>query len=447
MRQRTSLLVLLAHATLVAHVAAAPARSELPFWRVIEHRMREDGCFTAPLATLRDALRSASQSCRWRAAWVLGLQGEREAIPDLRTVQERDPDASTRTKAALALVQLGELGYLELLRGQLEGNASLREKVALAGDLSSVGDATGWRYLVEACHSIQLEDRQACSWNRLSFEPLAKKDLEWRDAVTDLMLRLAEDTNAGLRQDGFVSLRGLAREMALPERVLDRLKELAAVSPDQEVRRQAQMTLDQQRERERPPNRLVEIGQLGILGDKNAIPELKRIFGSDPDPEARLQAAKSLVRLGERGYLDFVRKALEETPRDRLYVASQLALLGDSSGYRYVEEACRSSEPMARRSAANALVDFARLAEHDEHLLASLLGQSLDLAEDSDLQVRQIVMPRLEIYSRVWILPGPAIARLEKLAASAVYPEVKSMARAAVEEQKRKKLNPTKQEP
>lgn len=416
-------------------------------WQTIEEDMRREGCFVPPISTLQDALLSEDTLCRWRAVRALGLRGDKEAIPRLRAIQEQDSDGGTREQAAVALVQLGERDYLFVLQKQMDQSASLREKLALAGELANLGDAGGSRYLEEACRSSALQDRSDCAWQITKFTSLAGRDDQLGRLLIDLALRLSEESDPALRRDGLIALRDVGAGVVLQAPVLMRITHLATASPDPETQRLAQRVLDSQEERSHPPNRLFEIYRLGSAGDKSAIPELKTIYDGDPDPQARHTAALSLVRLGERSYLEPLRKIMEESPDDDLFLEGELARLGDWSGYAHVAEACRSTDAKRRLSCAGVLHKFAPLAKQKEDFLATFMDQALDLVEDSDPQVRSLATVELESHCRALRLTPLMVTRLEKLAATSVYPEVREMARAAVEEHRRKKPSATEPKP
>jgi hypothetical protein len=177
---------------------------------------------------------------------------------------------------------------------------------------------------------------------------------------------------------------------------------------------------------------------MGFSWDKKGIPELKALHHDDPDPKVKLESAVALIRLGESGYLEFVRRAMEQASSlsDKISIADQLASVGDASGYEYVKEACNSGELAHRKLCAIDIGRFADLSLNGVALESAVLEQVLDLLGDPDEVVRELAGEKLKAFS-IWnVIPGPGLRRLEALAASSSYPEVQAMARAALERQK-----------
>lgn len=255
MRREISLLVLLV--TVVAVPAGAGStKGGIEPWRSVETDMRQAGCFAPPVATVRDALRSADTLCRFRAARVLGLRGEKEAIPDLKALHEGDPDPGVRQQATIELVRLGESGYLNVAREAMEQAPTLNDKVWRAGDLADVGDPSGVQYLEEACRSADLQERRSCAWVIGRFSKVAAQDTRTLGVLVDLILALAEDSDVGVRQDAVFTLAAYGIGMPLPETAIAQLAELAASSPDPKVQQVAQsVAADQTRKRHDPRKR------------------------------------------------------------------------------------------------------------------------------------------------------------------------------------------------
>lgn len=409
--------------------------------------MRQDGCFSPPVSTIRAALNSSVASCRWRAIEVLVKRSDKAALENLKKLSESGADPATTHRAVLALIKLGERSYVDVLRAEMDRSSSLKERVALGANLASVGDISGLHYLEQSCRSADDELRKDCARAVSPFLWAASPGGADFRALLTILLDLAEGSNASLRHDALISLNGAGAWASLPESALVRLRKIAVSSQDPEARRSAQLTLDLQNTGGPKPYSTARASLLGAFGDKKAIPELKALYEDDPDPRVRIKVAISLVQLGEGSYLEFLREAVAQMPEEqRLDYAGQLALLGDASGFRYFEAACRSPGAILRRLCAAALANFSLLAEKDEQLLVGLLSQTLTLAGDADPEVRAFAAGELEMYSGEWALAESVVVRLEKLAADSPFLEVRKAARAAVEEQRRKKQSPRKPE-
>jgi HEAT repeat protein len=255
MSWKTCLLFLCALPFLAGAAGATTTPGGVPIWRTIETDMRQAGCFTPPVATLRDALRSTEGICRFQAVRALGWQGDKKAIPDLKTVHEGDPDPGVRSQAAIELVRMGEREYLEDAHRAMEQGPALSDRVSLAGQLAQVGDASGYPYVAEACRSSVPLDRKTCVSVLRYFIKVAAQDERLCTALVDQMLTLVEDSEAGVRQDAIYTLAGWGREALLPASAISRLEKLAAVSPDSEVQQTAQSIVEHQKVKQHAPKK------------------------------------------------------------------------------------------------------------------------------------------------------------------------------------------------
>lgn len=213
-------------------------------WRLIEFNMRNAGCFKPPISTPREALRSEDVLCRVRAVRVLGLKGEREAIPQLKALQESDPDPLVRNHAAVELVRLGEREYGDVARQRLAEISDPVSRVSFAGQLADVGDPSGFQHVEDACHASQAELRRMCIGVLLNF----KQD-ELAGKVADLYLDMVDDPVEDLRRSAAYSLADLSRRRCLPPEALLRLENLAAGAADPKVKEIAAMAVDEQKRR------------------------------------------------------------------------------------------------------------------------------------------------------------------------------------------------------
>src|ERR1700759_708286 len=102
-RDLQKLVQCLAVAALLAGTGGLPA-APADDWHLIVADMRNAGCFKPPVASDLDARRSESALCRFQAVRLVGLRGERAAIPELKALQANDPDPGVRSQAAVELV-------------------------------------------------------------------------------------------------------------------------------------------------------------------------------------------------------------------------------------------------------------------------------------------------------------------------------------------------------
>jgi HEAT repeat protein len=213
-------------------------------WSGIEADMRNEGCFKPPIATPRAALRSEDPLCRFRAVRLLGLKGEREAISEIKALQESDPAPFVRSQAAVELVRLGERGYLDEARKILDETSDPVSRVSLAGQLADVGDPSGFRHVEDASRAPQAELRRM----GLAVLVFFRQD-ELAGKVADLYLDLADDPVEDLRRSAAYGLADLSRRRSLPPEALLRLENLAAGAADPKVREIAAMAVEEQKRR------------------------------------------------------------------------------------------------------------------------------------------------------------------------------------------------------
>jgi HEAT repeat protein len=231
-------------------VASAASGSNGDDWRLIEADMRNEGCFKAPVATPRGALESEDPLCRFRAVRILGLKGEREAIPKLKTLQQSDPAPFVRSQAAVELVRLGERQYLDAARQMLEETSDPLSRVALAGQLAGVGDPSGFRYVEDACRDSQTELRRMC----VAVLTFFRQPEGMTGKVADLYLAMADDPVEDVRRASVYGIADLSRATSLPPEVLLRLENLAAGAADPKVKEIAGVAVEEQKRRKQDPN-------------------------------------------------------------------------------------------------------------------------------------------------------------------------------------------------
>jgi len=318
--------------------------------------------------------------------------------------------------------------------------------VSLAAWLASVGDASGFRFLQEACRSPDLHECSLCGFMLGSFRKAAIRDQKFLADFVELALVLAEGADPEIAKDALNLLDALIYDAELPFWVIARLETLSALSSIPEVRSIADRTIEHQNA---PPNRIFEIYRLGRRGNLSNLPWLKILAERDPDPRARREATLALVRLGERSYLGAAHKFMEESPKrdDQITLAGELAELGDGSGLHYVEAACRAREVRERVHCCFAMEKFIAVAKQDTRVISAVSLPLLDLAGDPEAQVRASAISALRNFSREMLLPQPVINRLEKLGKSTLYPEVREMAQAVLAEQKQRTHQEKDQKP
>ena len=139
---------------------------------------------------------------------------------------------------------------------------------------------------------------------------------------------------------------------------------------------------------------------LGWRGEHEAEGGLRRVLEKDEERLVREGAALALARLGYRDALGAVRGFLmTSSGSHQLYLARELAKLGDFYGYRFVRAAAVAQEEELRRRSPEALLPFLTANFDPGEGLASP-GQLLtQLLRDKGARVRQEAIFAVSYYS------------------------------------------------
>lgn len=153
------------------------------------------------------ALQDGSAAVRSEAAFLLGLNGDANALPPLRAALE-DDSARVRVEAALALARLGETEEaLPLLRTELRGEFFADAPLRAARALAVLGDPSGWPRVLEALDSPLPSNRMEAIAVLPSFVPFDGQEVDGqRIEVRSRLRQAAEDSEELLRQDARTAL-------------------------------------------------------------------------------------------------------------------------------------------------------------------------------------------------------------------------------------------------
>lgn len=108
------------------------------------------------------------------------------------------------------------------------------------------------------------------------------------------------------------------------------------------------------------PTKLAAARALGMLGGSEAIPQLRRAL-LDPDPPVRMAAAAALARLGDASGGDLLREMENSPVSDIRLMAAEGSAAGNPAGawVATATSALSDPDPLARLSAARLLVEHA----------------------------------------------------------------------------------------
>jgi len=139
--------------------------------------------------------------------------------------------------------------------------------------------------------------------------------------------------------------------------------------------------------------RWMAIEILGLRGEQAARPMLHDVLKNDSSRLLRDTAAVALGRLKDPEGIPSLRELVKTaaTEERQIYLASQLAMLKDSSGYSYIVTATKSKDPHLRYLAAGALANFIQF-EVNGAAKIDAAEQLILLANDSDPKVRNEVI-------------------------------------------------------
>ena len=169
--------------------------------------LRREG-FEADLPGLSRALHADDTAVRAEAAFVLGMQGSRDAVNALRQSLQ-DPAARVRVEAALALARLGEetLGA-ETLRAEMKGEFFADAPLRAARGLALLGDASGYERVLEALRSELPSNRMEAVAALPAFAGLPGVD------PVEALTTASADSEELIRRDAEAALQTLREDQA-----------------------------------------------------------------------------------------------------------------------------------------------------------------------------------------------------------------------------------------
>jgi HEAT repeat protein len=180
--------------------------------------------------------------------------------------------------------------------------------------------------------------------------------------------------------------------------------------------------------------RWIAVEILGVRGERSATVALREVLAKDSDGLIRETAAVALVRLGDVEGAAALKRFMDSAAnRERqIFLAARLAESGDSSGYRYVVEASRSTDARVRYLSVAALLSFVTLAKSAAATSLDPVDRLLALARDQDAKIRMESIQHLAIAIGRGAGAEPIVALLQDLLKTDADPQVREAARVAL---------------
>lgn len=245
---------------LAAVAGATDRRGPSDPWTDLVEMLQQSGVAKTDAPSLIGWLRTAPPSAnRWAAIEVLGLRGDREAIPVLRAFAADGKERFLAETAALALARLGDENGKSALVAFVESSKDPLRQLYLAARLAELGEVSGYRFVAQAAIDDSANRRFASAAALVAFVPLGPASKGAIDAERRL-LALAHDEDAGVRLEFVVQAPIAVARGADRSRIESALRELAAKDSGTKVREQAQTMLtglefedENKRREEQPP--------------------------------------------------------------------------------------------------------------------------------------------------------------------------------------------------
>jgi hypothetical protein len=168
---RESLLVILLIVMVAMASAGQSGRTEKPAWKDIEQQLLHQGFKTDSPSLIELAHSPEKEETRWRAIEILGLRGDRNALPVFREIAKNDGSLLLRETSALAMARLKDPNGIPLLREYVESSANKERQVYMAARLAELGDASGYHHVAEATHSKGAHVRYLAAGALIPFIP------------------------------------------------------------------------------------------------------------------------------------------------------------------------------------------------------------------------------------------------------------------------------------
>ena len=202
-----------------AQLDASCMVSNLTYRQQLENELKEHGVQIDDSSLIQAAASNQVLEVRLDAIDLLGERKAAVAVPALLGILESSESPAVRRAAAMALAKMGDERGLKALHKQLEGAASVQEKLALAGILANSGDTKGYRELTVASESSDPDVRV-----------LAARDEDMAVSFGGLVVAaLGGDIQAPLRAHQELLVVGVAHHLVVPQpRVADGLGTQAA---------------------------------------------------------------------------------------------------------------------------------------------------------------------------------------------------------------------------
>ncbi len=316
-----------------------------------------------------------------------------------------DPDPEIRIRAAVALERLGVPGRLVTL---IEQGEATSDTTAL---LTKLGVAGARELLAELLHHPSSPVRAAVVG--------AIRDADRKDLTTELIDRVRQDADAGIRATALAALHALGAQDAVPA-ALDSLGDA-----DERVRAAATGLLGdlggselagviQPRTTDREPLvRAAAARALGLVRAIGADADFSRLL-RDPDPRVRAAAAEGTAEAMWRGGAPALVELLADTDRDtRIAAALALGEVGDANAIPPLVRAFQDAD----QEMGDAITQSVARIDRDA------LGQIIDL-----LLERQDAETRVRVVRTLGGLKPPYPVRLLETLFQDQAPEVRAAA-------------------
>lgn len=159
--------------------------------------------------------------------------------------------------------------------------------------------------------------------------------------------------------------------------------------------------------------RWMAIEVLGLRGEQEARPALRRILSEDSSRLLQESAALALARLKDETGVPALRQFMRTSthPQRQLFLAARLAEFGDSTGYQFVKEATTSKDEQLRYVSVASLVPFIPF-EVANHLAIDPLERLIALASDKDPAIRKEALIEFSLA----VPKGAPLERLKEVA-------------------------------
>jgi HEAT repeat protein len=177
--------------------------------------------------------------------------------------------------------------------------------------------------------------------------------------------------------------------------------------------------------------RWIAVELLGRRGESIATGALQKILLNDESRLVRETAALALVRLGHKDALTDAKEfvATTEDPSRRVYLAGQLAELGEFSAYPQVASAAVSNDEHLRFLSAGVLVRFATSGFTKSKGQASPQDLLMRLLKDPSSKVRGEALLEISVGSGRGLSLRPFLPQVKSMAKEDPDPGVREQAR------------------